>query len=101
MKSYAEPPSCLRPPIFMLGQDSQGRWVVEDEDGRRGGWFVDRAQALRYIRAEIGNLPHALVNVTGAFELNMVSPPHTVPQSTDAARDRARALAICVERDLI
>jgi hypothetical protein len=82
----------------MLGQDSRGRWVVEDEDGTRGGWFVDRAQALRYIRAEIGDLPCALVNVRGVLDLDMASP--TASQSADAADER-EALALCVERDLI
>ena len=101
MKNHAESSSPPRAAIFMLGQDSRGRWVVEDEDGARGGWFVDRAQALRYIRAEIGNLPYALVNMTDTLELNMASPPAAVSQFTDAAHENAKALAICIERDLI
>ncbi len=89
MKSEEEPPSCLRPPIFMLGQDSRGRWVVEDNNGARGGLFVDREQALRYIRFENGNRPHAFVSVTGIFELNIASPSAAVPQLTvDATRER-------------
>lgn len=89
MKSEEEPPSCLRPPIFMLGQDSRGRWVVEDNNGARGGLFVDREQALRYIRFENGNRPHAFVSVTGIFELNIASPSAAVPQFTvDATRER-------------
>ncbi|MGA9009480.1 MAG: hypothetical protein WBE48_09105 [Xanthobacteraceae bacterium] len=89
MKSEEEPPSCLRPPIFMLGQDSRGRWVVEDNNGARGGLFVDREQALRYIRFENGNRPHAFVSVTGIFELNIAPPSAAVPQFTvDATRER-------------
>ena len=102
MKSDAESPSHPEPPIFMLGQDSRGRWVVEDNNCTRGGLFVDRVQALRYIRSEIGTFPHHFISVTGVFELNIDSPPAAVPQLTDAAAfDRARALALCVERDLI
>jgi hypothetical protein len=101
MNNDADPPSCLPPPIFMLGQDSRGSWVVEDKDGTRGGLFADRAQALRYIRSEIGN-PRAFVSVAGVFELNMAPPPAAVPRFADSvAHERARALALCVERDLI
>lgn len=38
--------------IFVIGQDSRGNWVVHVNAGRRGGLFVTRAEALRYIRAE-------------------------------------------------
>ncbi|HEY1982999.1 MAG TPA: hypothetical protein VGH13_23205 [Xanthobacteraceae bacterium] len=67
----AERPSCLQPPIFLIGQDSRGNWVVQEKTGYRGGLFVDRAQALRYIRSENGNHPKAFVTVSGVFELDM------------------------------
>ena len=67
----AEPPSCLRHPLFMIGQDSHGHWVVQDQSGRRGGLFVDRAQALRFVRSENGNHPQGYVVVGGIFELDM------------------------------
>jgi hypothetical protein len=89
MKNDAEPPSCLQPPIFMIGQDSRGSWVVAEKDGMRGGLFADRAQALRYIRSENGNRPYAFVTVTGVFELTIARPSAVVPQFTaDAARER-------------
>jgi hypothetical protein len=81
MKNNAQPPSCLRSLIFLIGQDSRGNWVVQEKTGCRGGLFVDRAQALRYIRAENGNRPYAFVTVTGVFELDM-------RQSSGAARHR-------------
>jgi hypothetical protein len=71
MKNEAELPSCLRPPIFMIGQDSRGHWVARDLSGRRGGLFVNRAEALRYIRSENGNRPHSFVTITGIIELDM------------------------------
>jgi hypothetical protein len=65
-----EPPSWLRPPLFMLGQDLRGNWVVQEQKGSRGGLFVDREAALRFIRAEIGFAPQAIVMVSGVLELD-------------------------------
>jgi hypothetical protein len=64
----SEPPSCLS--VFMIGQDSHGNWVVRDQSGLRGGLFVGRAEALRYVRDEAGNHPRAIVIANGAFELD-------------------------------
>ena len=54
----------------MVGQDSRGNWVVRDQSGLRGGLFVGRTEALRYVRDEAGNHPRAIVMVNGAFELD-------------------------------
>jgi hypothetical protein len=52
----AEPPSSLsRLPNFMIGRDSQCHWIVCEPNGTRGGLFVNRAEALRYIRFENEN----------------------------------------------
>jgi hypothetical protein len=89
MKNDSEPPSCLQPPIFMIGQDNRGSWVVAEKGGMRGGLFADRAQALRYIRSENGNRPYAFVTVTGVFELTIAPPSAVVPQFTvDSTRER-------------
>jgi hypothetical protein len=66
----SEPPSSDRTHVFMVGQDSHGNWVVRDQAGLRGGLFVGRAEALRYIQDEAGNRPRAIVLVNGAFELD-------------------------------
>jgi hypothetical protein len=66
----AEPPSCLQPPIFMIGRDSRGNWVAQEQSGARGGLFVDRAGALKFARSENGNHLHAVVWVSGILELN-------------------------------
>jgi hypothetical protein len=66
----SEPPSCDRPQVFMIGQDSGGNWVVRDQSGLRGGLFVGRADALRYVHDEAGNNPGAIVMVNGTFELD-------------------------------
>ena len=67
----AEPPSCLRPPVFMIGQDRHGNWVVQDQKGIAGGLFVTRDAALRYVRSENGYRPRAVVMVSGHLELDM------------------------------
>jgi hypothetical protein len=54
----------------MIGQDSRSNWVVRDQSGLRGGLFVRRAEALRYVRNEAGNHPRAIVMINGAFELD-------------------------------
>ena len=69
-----EPPSIVpssRPLHFLIGKDSRGNWVVQDERGLCGGLFVDRTQALRFAMFENGDKPQAVVMVPGVFELNM------------------------------
>lgn len=74
-----DPPSSLRPPAFMIGRDCHGHWVVQDRQGKCGGLFADREAALRYVRAENGYRPCAVVMVSGNLELDMdcaSRPPH-------------------------
>jgi hypothetical protein len=47
------PPSRSDRTYFVLGQNSAGRWVVRDQDNRRGGVFVSQSAALTYIRREV------------------------------------------------
>jgi hypothetical protein len=75
----AEPPSCLKSPMFMVGRDSHGNWVVQDQSGVRGGLFIDRAEALRFVRFENGNHPQAFVTVNEVFELDMSRRPGAPP----------------------
>jgi hypothetical protein len=67
----ADPPSWARSPLFMIGQDCRGNWVVKDQRGICGGLFVDREAALRFVRAETGYRPRAVVMVSEALELDM------------------------------
>ena len=66
-----EPPSWLRPPLFMVGQDRRGNWVVKDQNGLCGGLFIDRDAAFRFVRAENGYRPRAVVMVSEELELEM------------------------------
>jgi hypothetical protein len=87
----AEPPSCLRPPLFMVGQDHRGNWVVQDQKGICGGLFVDLDAALRFVRAENGYRPQAVVMVSGILELDMSRDQAAVPPrqlTVDSMRER-------------
>jgi hypothetical protein len=64
-------PSCSRTLNFLIGKDSHGNWVVQDEKGICGGLFVDRKEALKFAMFENGNRPQAVVMVPGVFELDM------------------------------
>ncbi len=71
---HVEPPSpepSLRIPLFMIGKDSRGNWVVQDNHGSRGGLFVNRAEALKFEMFENGNRPQAVIMMPGIFELDM------------------------------
>ena len=59
----------------MVGQDRRGNWVVRDQNGVCGGLFVTRDAALRFVRAENGYRPQAVVMVSGNLELDMTGGP--------------------------
>ena len=66
-----EPPSTQNPSsLFMIGKDSHGHWVVQDQRGLHGGLFVNRTQALKFALFENGNRPQAVIMVPGILELN-------------------------------
>ena len=56
---------------FLIGRNHQGQWVVQDQGGIRGGLFVDREAALRYVRAECGYQSSPPVVDSGIFELEL------------------------------
>jgi hypothetical protein len=91
---HIEPPSLepnTRIPLFLIGKDRRGNWVVQDQQGICGGLFVNRAEALRFAMFENGNRPQAVVMVPGIFELDMsrkAATAHSLPLNTDAARER-------------
>ncbi len=66
----AEAP-CSRSSLFLLGQNRQGNWVVQDQRGLCGGIFVNRTEALRFAMFENGNRPQGVLMVPGVFELDI------------------------------
>ncbi|HEY1981761.1 MAG TPA: hypothetical protein VGH13_16930 [Xanthobacteraceae bacterium] len=69
----AEPPSRLRKPLFIVGQNSQGNWVVQDQKGICGGLFVNRKAALSFVRAQQRFRPYAVIVVSDLLELDIKS----------------------------
>ena len=57
--------------FFLLGRNSRGQWVAQDQSGRRGGLFVNRAAALKFALFENGRRPELIVNIPGIFELDL------------------------------
>jgi hypothetical protein len=72
------------PPSLLMGTNSRGDWVVRDRAGRRGGVFVNRASALRYLRLETGVRAPRVTMVAGNLELDMPS----LDTTTGTAGDR-------------
>ena len=58
-------------PLFLIGQDSRGNWVVQDQRGLRGGLFVSQAAARKFALFENGDRPELVVMVPGVFELDV------------------------------
>ena len=85
---HTEPPSlqsCTRSSLFLVGKDSRGNWVVQDDQGSCGGLFVNRAEALKFAMFENGNRPQSVIMVPGIFELDMsrkAGPAHRLPSNT-------------------
>jgi len=80
---------------FLVGRDSCGHWVVQDERGLCGGLFVDRNKAIRFAMDETGKRPQAIRLVSGILELDMGRPAGATPPprsiDLDAARERRAA----------
>ena len=74
-----EPPlsSSSKASLFLVGKDSHGHWVAKDPSGRRGGLFIDRAEALKYAMFENGRRPQAVIMVPDVLELDMSAKPAT------------------------
>jgi hypothetical protein len=68
-----EPPPCdgSQSPRFFIGKNSRGNWVVQDERGFRGGLFLDRIQALKFVKSENAGGAPAIVVMKEPFELDM------------------------------
>jgi hypothetical protein len=58
-------------PLYYIGRNGSGHWVVRDASGRSGGIFVDRAQAIKFAMFENGRHPEAVVMVPGTLELDL------------------------------
>jgi hypothetical protein len=78
----------------MIGKNSRGNWVVQDQQGVRGGLFVARAEALKFAMFENGNRPQAVIMVPGILELDTGGrAPAAHPQTLNTNIARAQRVA--------
>jgi hypothetical protein len=92
----SQPPSSQSPSsssLFYLGRNSRGQWVVRDQQHRRGGLFVNRAEALKFAMFENGHRPQAVIMVPGILELDLGSNSATRMASSENAMDLRRRAA--------
>ena len=67
-----EPPSCSSAStIVLIGRNSRGNWVAQEQNGLYGGLFVNRAQAVKYALFENGHRPETIVELSREIELDM------------------------------
>ena len=87
-----KPPSSnyFKSSLFLIGKNSRGNWVVQDQEGLCGGLFVDRAEAVKFAMFENGHRPQAVIMVPGILELDMSGKPGASDQA-DAQPALARA----------
>jgi hypothetical protein len=65
--------------LFLVGKNSRGQWVAQDQRGACGGLFVSRAEAFKFARRENGERPELVVDVPGAFELSFARSVFAAP----------------------
>ena len=68
--NHFEPPLCGSA-LVLIGQNSCGQWVAQEQSGLFGGLFKSRVDALRYALFENGHHPEAIIETAGLVELNM------------------------------
>jgi hypothetical protein len=56
--------------IVLIGQNSRGQWVAQEQNGLFGGLFVNRAQAVKYALSENGHHPETIVELSREIELD-------------------------------
>ena len=65
-----EPPSCSSN-VILVGRNSRGNWVAQEEHGLFGGLFINRAEAVKYALFDNGRHPEDIVTVAAPLELKM------------------------------
>src|SRR5260370_1772495 len=69
---FVDPASCSSPSaIVLIGKNSRGNWVAQEQNGLYGGLFVNRAQAVKYALFENGHHPETIIELSREIELDM------------------------------
>jgi hypothetical protein len=83
VKKLDEPPSC-NAHLVIIGRNSRGDWVAQEQNGLFGGLFVNRAQAMKYALFENGDHPATIVLTSNIVELDMHRKAQPSPQTVEA-----------------
>jgi hypothetical protein len=78
--------------LVLIGRNSSGQWVAQEQNGLYGGLFTHRADAVRYALFENGRHPEAIIAIGCVLELDMAARPSTDRMAetiAPAARSRA------------
>ncbi|MGJ4994036.1 hypothetical protein ACQR0Z_06490 [Bradyrhizobium sp. HKCCYLS3077] len=67
-----EPPSSNKSAtaLVLIGRNSRGQWVAQEQTGLYGGLFVSRAEAMKYALFENGHHPETIVELSRTIELD-------------------------------
>jgi hypothetical protein len=87
-----EPPSCASN-VVIIGRNSRGNWVAQEQNGLFGGLFVNRAQAMKYALFENGDHPATIVLTPDIVELDMHRKASPSPQAVEADESSYRSRA--------
>ena len=80
-----EPPSYNSPSaIILIGRNSRGNWVAQEQSGLFGGLFVNRAQAMKYALFENGDRPATIVLTGNIVELDLHRKAQPSPPTVEA-----------------
>src|ERR1700729_2420240 len=63
VEKIEEQPSCPSN-LVIVGRNSRGNWVAQEQNGLFGGLFVSRAQAVKYALFENGQHPETIILTT-------------------------------------
>jgi hypothetical protein len=81
-----EPPSCSSN-IVLIGKNSRGNWVAQEQSGLFGGLFVNRAAAVKFALFENGHHLEAVVDTPSVLELSLNSSPFTSDRAAMSSDD--------------
>ncbi|HYH70278.1 MAG TPA: hypothetical protein VEX16_03130 [Methyloceanibacter sp.] len=74
--------------VFRVGVDGRGNWVALNQDGRCGGLFIGRHEAIRFALSQNGNQKNQIVLVETPLDLDLAVGEGRASYSTAAASDR-------------
>jgi hypothetical protein len=80
-------------PLFYIGRNSNGVWVVREADGRSGGLFLLKQSALRFARRQSEPAGCAMMFLAEPFELDIENQGTRYADPVSAIENAARHAA--------